>query len=96
MPIWFPGKSKDREVHFGVLKNSYYLSHRTDGLRAWNTSEHAVTFRGSTGKEKRPERDIQETASNKGLDQKVTQKEKLHNDNGAMGQNQVDTTLNVS
>lgn len=38
MPIWFPGKSKAREVHFGVLKNRHYLSHRTDGLRAWNTS----------------------------------------------------------
>lgn len=38
MPIWFLGKSKARDVHFGVLKNRYYLSYRTDGLRAWNTS----------------------------------------------------------
>ena len=84
MPIWFPGESKATEAHFEILKNRYYLSHRTDGLRAWNTSQHTVTFRGSTGKEKRPERDIQETASNKeGLDQKAKYKEKVHNDNGA-------------
>lgn len=97
MPIWFLGKSKARDVHFGVLKNRYYLSYRTDGLRAWNTSQHTVTFRGSTGKEKRPERDIRETASNKeGLGQKAKYKEKAHNDNGATSQNQVGTTLNVS
>lgn len=97
MPIWFPGKSKAREVHFGVLKNRHYLSHRTDGLRAWNTSQPTVTFRGSTGNEKRPERDIQENASNKeGLDQKAKYKEKVHNDDGALSQNQVGTTLNVS
>lgn len=68
----FQARVRPERYTLEFLKNSYYLSHRTDGLRAWNTSEHTVTFRGSTGKEKRPERDIQETASNKeGLDQKV-------------------------